>query len=1028
MADFSKDFNLDAGLFTTTKLTLAGSGSGTALQAILSNSAFPDGDLQAGSISFTADTGQVSLSAASGVSGSFDLSASAQAGAGVYGKAADALAALRLADAPSFTFTEAAGDRWLLLDCGFCGSDSGSGTAPIGLLGSATFGASASGDSTFAVLHQFSAMQGAADALQDTVSSWRLPRHVGMGTDGQVNLKPGTWVLAEADGSLMLTVAAQLGWNMTYAKDLTVLGVTHNLSAKIDASLKVNLGFNVAGSYVVAVGREKADAVVRVQLWKRKNNGLNFGLNLAAGIQGGDPQLPADFTDLIQAMFGQHGLQVLQDLRVWTDPTKTIGQKLAGLTDQTIKKLLATSGIDPEAEFDKAKAVVTGLITKWTDLPAAVGSMVWKYLGEATTPAIAAEFMAILGDLSDPAKAESALNTVLENATFGDTPQGEFLAAVADNGLLGLFNDVPEVSKVAGQVLALLNGGPVKQLQDFIVQKLDLMPILNEVQGANFSDIDQWLQNRLAKFLDKDVLAPADLKDIQTALKFLKTVDGQVSQYYVKALQALTKRYSIEFAATYAATTSDTALLDVNFDLAQAGASALLKEVMVQGKLDRLLTEQVAGVTLNMATLTHEIKRTATVDLHMPFFDFTKTTVNDAMTSVMAEDNGGRVLLYQIQQGDDTTTVKNRMMSQLSVLASLQVTAGQVPQLSSGGSIAYEMLQVKAGMGPVDLTGRTKPFVSDYFGNQFPQPDQSLQSFYNGLNGALSKATGSAVGDPIKVLGDVALSMQLALPASALTGWLAPRSADQLKKDQMKLSMTLQRAWKRMLPALYFSDLSHYASDGGAAAMLVWASLPVSLTIDQNNLYWDFEDAQLLSQVVNGQATADSLMAQLTGIETMLREAGSTNAGYFSPQQVTAFTQQIKGETGSLLLRSLLSVEQSLIEGVANALKQGAGFSSAASTTPGEAIAMLASFTSALTSTFNSKVDTIYSGVSGRVVGPMLFLEVSAALGAAPVKPAAMMSIYALKKGHGFDLGTFVDGSMPGAGDLALTQTLVSLG
>ena len=285
-------------------------------------------------------------------------------------------------------------------------------------------------------------------------------------------------------------------------------------------------------------------------------------------------------------------------------------------------------------EFDKAKAVVTGLITKWTNLPATVGSMVWKYLGEATSPAVAAEFMTVLQDLSSPATAATALAKVLQKATFGDTPQGQFLASVADKGLLALLNDVPEVSKIAGQVLGVLNGGPVKQLQDLIVQKLDLTKILNEVEGANFSDIDQWLQTRLANFLDKDVLAPADLKDIQTALKFLHTVDGQVTKYYATAVQALTKRYSIEFAETYAAATSDTALLDVNFDLAQAGAAGLFHEVMVESKLDRLLTQQVAGVTLNAATLTHEIKRTATVDLHMPFFDFTQTTVNDAMTSV----------------------------------------------------------------------------------------------------------------------------------------------------------------------------------------------------------------------------------------------------------------------------------------------------------------------------------------------------------------------------------------------------------
>ena len=228
--------------------------------------------------------------------------------------------------------------------------------------------------------------------------------------------------------------------------------------------------------------------------------------------------------------------------------------------------------------------------------------------------------------------------------------------------------------------------------------------------------------------------------------------------------------------------------------------------------------------------------------------------------------------------------------------------------------------------------------------------------------------------------------------------------------------------------ALYFADLRNYLPSDAVAALLLWSSIPVSSTFAPNDLFWDFRDPQLLSQIGSQQATVNGLVTTLTRAEQQLAEAGSAEAGFFSPSLVSRFVQQALSPGGVQFLDALLIVEESLVEGAADALKQASGFSSAAGARPSQAMAMLADFTSSLTSTFNSKASSIYSGVSGRLVGPMLFLEASAALGAAGVKPNAMMQIYALKKGHAFSLGSFVDGAVPGAGDVALTQTLVSLG
>jgi hypothetical protein len=115
------------------------------------------------------------------------------------------------------------------------------------------------------------------------------------------------------------------------------------------------------------------------------------------------------------------------------------------------------------------------------------------------------------------------------------------------------------------------------------------------------------------------------------------------------------------------------------------------------------------------------------------------------------------------------------------------------------------------------------------------------------------------------------------------------------------------------------------------------------------------------------------------------------------------------------------------VSGATDALKQVSAALATADTAPTQAIKTLAKFAAALTDTFNQRVSAIYSGMSGRVVGPMLLVESSRALGSIGAKPDAMLTLYALNPGRAFDLGTFIDGKTPPQREVALTQTLVSL-
>ena len=71
----------------------------------------------------------------------------------MYGKFADAIAALSLTDPLSLPITDVAGQRYLLMDFGYTAKLSASASHPVGVLGSVSFGVDTD-DSTHALLHR----------------------------------------------------------------------------------------------------------------------------------------------------------------------------------------------------------------------------------------------------------------------------------------------------------------------------------------------------------------------------------------------------------------------------------------------------------------------------------------------------------------------------------------------------------------------------------------------------------------------------------------------------------------------------------------------------------------------------------------------------------------------------------------------------------------------------------------------------------------------------------------------------------
>jgi len=91
-----------------------------------------------------------------------------------------------------------------------------------------------------------------------------------------------------------------------------------------------------------------------------------------------------------------------------------------------------------------------------------------------------------------------------------------------------------------------------------------------------------------------------------------------------------------------------------------------------------LLTTSAPGVTLNVAELTHQIKRQSHVEITLPYFNTAIDHINTALAQVKAVDEDeGRVLIYDLD-ANDLVTVKNKRNSRLAIGGFLKVPANQV--------------------------------------------------------------------------------------------------------------------------------------------------------------------------------------------------------------------------------------------------------------------------------------------------------------------------------------------------------------
>lgn len=972
------------------------------IAALASNGRFPSREIELGSDSLKSQGGK-DLTFGRDAQGKGQVTFSANAGARlvVNGDPAQMVAELSLAEpiASGLTFPGDDSSSYAGLSWSY-GLQAGA-TGGMGLSGGVQASASASVSRTgaFALIHRFPKTEGSRDVLQDLLDSWRLPRQL----ESVDDLKPGTWLIAETDGNLSLSLNATYGYDFNWLRSVEAGKLSGDVGLRIQAGINAALGFNASGRYALVASRESSDRKLRVRLFKQPVRGMSFALHAGVTAQASQTVAPATLDELLKAVLNVQDQQILADVGTWLDPAKSLEQIIAGdLAAEFETFLNEITGLGAAAPIDQARAKVAGVLKQWDTLGPRAAATLWSKIGDQQYVAAVRGFAQKVVDLSASGDAQlrQLLEAEVEKQGFFQSPVGEWLEAQATDGLLRLIDSGQQLAalrQVSRNTLSLLSEPELARitgkLRESLENRFGIKAMETKIQDAlTASDptkIDAWLRDRLTALIGKSPL----IQDLDGIKKAINAWQSRAADFYAKAIKALARQYGASLAVTYQKTTARTALLDVELDFAVADLSRLVRQMM-DGSFDDLLTKVIPGVTLRQATLTHQIERSKQIDFTLPSTFAEMKSTNQGLASVTAIEDDGRVLLYEGQGTDEVSfaTAKTRRDSRLSVTARLPVKVEGLRQFQEGTlTFSYSFQQATRQLQKDRASNLLQPYAQLFL------PD-SASTFPTWLD-RLDDDVEAREPQGVKILGNTLLSLEVSVPPSVGSAWLKAPAAGDLKYRTM--SLLIQRRFKEVLAMSWFGpDVTRYG-DPASDFLLVWAAIPPANSDD--GLYWNHPDPPTVSRMVNQPDTDKNLQAFAQRANTLLVSVGrsdlakrfSNPAGFSATVRGNAFT----GGKVEPPLASLLLVESKLVN---NAAEAGAGINEVlkiAPTRPQQAVAALAGYTARLTNVFNEKVWSIYGKGAVRPLGTILFAEAARVFDpAVRVDESALLRLTVVKK------------------------------
>lgn len=903
-----------------------------------------------------------------------------------------------------------------------------------------TFGASGKNEGLFATVRSMKRTAKARDAIVETLKGWRMPRQVSQPED----LKPGTWIIAENEGSISLSLGVKYGYDYSWMSEKFKLGgLSGDIGLKIEMAVGASLGFNASGRYATVLCRENSDKKLRLQVFKMRQQGWTFAFDAAVSAKKLGSFPPKDFEQFIKGVFNLHDLQVLKDVEKWIDPNTDLKTELGNALVEYVEGMFTEITGITSAKIDKVIDWLREPIERWHALPNKVASLISDFLKKSTPLDDLKTFLTQLVELTDEQKLKDEIISRLLFADFFDSTPGRWLTAIAGEGILSLLANFEvereRLKKFALQTLAILDSGEIedriRELQVWIEKKLGLDAIFAVTNQASFDAIDTWLKKRLSDFLGEEIDFAA-LREIQKAIDNFRK-NNVLKEFYDKGLEAISKKYTAELHYAFQKTTTRTALLDLTFDFSTdpANAAKYLKQAL-NGKFYEILESQIPGVQLNEGTLTHEIKRRTYLEVGLPNFRRSVEHITRSLAQGRAVDTAeGRLWIFNLEAED--VVAKKRSLSRLSVAVQLTGSSTVRNFDAEGFKYDYTLLLAKRKADRKYLETRLTDIANEYFASQFESPGKGTFSIYlSDLDKALD-ARGIGGSDEF---GTTLTSLKVSLPGKVLGAWKNSPS-DPRDPIYMAMSRQVQRLLRRWILRCYVQETKQYHLTEIIYPLLAYSSLPpinklkfsdgIPIIVPNAVYDWDYRDENVRNAVFS-RYSGSVLREILTSIRAELNAADDSWASKYDEDLMGTILALHKSSSGTINIKrnnfeSLVFREKEIIDGIVEAGTTFRRFLDARRIE--DALESLAKFGEKLTDSFNENLGGIYARGSGiRPLGSLMLVEIAKILDPTlSVQPTAMLELIFLPETSAFDPVDFLDGKRPEPNLIALQQRIVSV-
>lgn len=912
-----------------------------------------------------------------------------------------------------------------------------------------SFGVDGRREGFFSVIRSFDRNANALDALKSTVNSWRAPRQINSLDD----IKPGTWLIAEAEGALKLSLGVEYGCKFDWIRESLKPGeLNGDFGLKIEMGVKTTLGFEASGRYALVIARESEAKKLRLQIFRLKKRGWSFSFDSGLAAQIEQEPVPDNFDDFIKSVFNIQGLQVLHDIGrefdKWSNPANNLRDLLGETLINQAKDLAQfATGLEPNAQIDAVIAKLRRLIGIWRALPHETASLIYSLVRQDVPLESLRAFLERIRDLSDPdlklwQDLANAVADELRAVNFYNLPVGKWLSALANENILDLLdkieagnlNAIKTLHQAANNTLALLDSGETEQsfrrLQEWIEDKLGLDKIFAVTNQAKFAEMNLWLKKRLSDFEGETI----DFEKLEKIKQAAEALRANIPKFYRAGFKALTEDYEFEFHSSLQKASTKTALLDLTFDFNHATAPetwTLWRNAVNGDFRDLLIKEppQLPDVTINKAILTHGIKRSTHLAVGLPYFKSARDHIQESLASgEIIQTENGKIWVFNLEAAD--AVKKKNSLGKLSIAVRLAIETGVRKFSEPGFSYSYRFLLAKRQADREYMEEKIRTLAEKYLSSQFSGEDKkNFPTYLSDLDLALNDVGISGTDN----FGDVLASFSVSYPETILMAWenAPPDKKNRIYRD---VSVRVQEWLRRFVPLCDLDELELYKEIRLTYPLLVYSALPLFNKIDRNGnvvtadaeFYdFDFHNDETRQKVFQIHCRAKLKEMILPRVRAVLSSKPGTQELYRDEKIDEMF--RLSSMQSEFAFEMLVSREKAIVEEIVESGVDYAAFRAADNSD--RALKKLAEFGTTLSDAFNSNIGGRFGGSKLRPLGSLLFVETALAFkeNTNHNAPKAMLELIFLKNNSGFDVSQFLEETRPKRGQIALEQRIVGI-